>query len=260
VDDGVEDGEDTDEMDLAALQKEFAADDDDDEAENQGQFSPKVTQVRALPCSPWPRVSICAITDSVVSATCRCGGQELDLSIDEEVTSLAQQLKEERKPSGASGEEDIPWDSPKPNKKRKLESGSKRPCAFGAKCYRKYPLLTHDPLSCLRRILCEAQRTHHAHARNADHRAQFSHPGDEEEAAAVADDFDEDTAAPKPKKAKQTTAPMPAVKPKPKPAAKPKPKPTSAKKSAAGLASVVQGKVVVLTGALIIARKDATTK
>jgi hypothetical protein len=104
----------------------------------------------------------------------------------------------------------------------------------------------------------EAQRTHHAHARNADHRAQFSHPGDEEEAAAAADDFDEDTAAPKPKKAKQTTAPKPAVMPKPKPAAKSKP--TSAKKSAAGLASVVQGKVVVLTGALIIARKDATTK
>jgi hypothetical protein len=59
VDDGVEDGEDTDEMDLAALQKEFAADDDDDEAENQGQFSPKVTQVCASPsCSSWPRVSL----------------------------------------------------------------------------------------------------------------------------------------------------------------------------------------------------------
>jgi hypothetical protein len=43
VDDGVEDGEDTDEMDLAALQKEFAEEEDD---EGGGDVSPRVTQVR----------------------------------------------------------------------------------------------------------------------------------------------------------------------------------------------------------------------
>ena len=42
MDDGVEDGEDTDEMDLAALQKEFAEEEDDEG----GDVSPRVTQVR----------------------------------------------------------------------------------------------------------------------------------------------------------------------------------------------------------------------
>jgi len=197
LDDGVNEGEDTEEMDLNELKEAF----EDDEEEEQ--LSPKVTQ-------------------------------ELDMSIEDEVTAIAERIESDKKKHSKghdgkaweqpkaqtteqSGEEDIPWDSPKPkNKKRRLDT--KPACSYGANCYRK----------------------------NSEHRTQFWHPGDDPEG--------KDKMVVEKEEEEEPVETKCVIQPQATKGGSNKNAPTS------GSSSVIEGKVVVLTGALMISRKEAAAK